>query len=461
LRFGEQPLRSNDTLKEILYFLYADIARLIAPTSSEHEQLTQTAWALYSNNVTIPPAYYQTLQIFNPTGWGTPGRHFFDMSVAQRVSASLSPLLDLILNAAPDLNEITRIVNRTRPEELPILLSTPGLATIEHLRYPRIQRTGTQLQMALYGGDKDVVDYLKTEMDPAEFERQSKEVFNNGLRLEIRHLNIQRIGTLLQMALYGGDEDVVDYLKRVMDPAEFERQSKDVFRNALPREIRTKLDAKDAPAAEYYNALLSVQKEAAEKLCNEEFAFDALTNRFPINAATVAEFQKKLEDYVRNNPIHNPFILCRLYEIYEEAPSVSYDNDSLFSAKAIGAAQAQSSARWLQHYAQGITKLSGYGIHTPQRPLRSFKCRGGASWGYDVRSFIHEKCWGVRSFLTSFEGWHNIGGREERFGRRYECNTRFATASCLKFFVEQKHSAFRQIYAASALYTAPVCSAVT
>lgn len=357
LRFGTS-VRINDALKEVLYFLYADIARLVAPTHSEHEQLEQTALALYSNNVAIPSAYYQTLQrplrcnpsfntaYFNPAIWNTPGRSFFDMSAAQRVTISLSQLFDLTLNAVENLDDIRRIINRTRPEDLSILLNASSTATINHLR----------------------------------------------------HLNIQRSGTPLQMALYGGDEDIVAYLKTIMDPAEFERQSKEVFRNALPLEIRTELDAKDAPTTEYHNAMLIVQKAEAEKLCDEALQFCVVDSedQFTVNDVTVADFQKRLMDYVRNNPMHNPAILHRLYEIHEKLPGV-YEEDCLFSEQVLGYANALSSARWLQHYAQGIYYLGGSdGSLEPTR--RSFICRDSNS-PVDIRSFIPSRL-GIDSFVS-------------------------------------------------------------
>jgi hypothetical protein len=346
LRFGK-PVRINDTLKEVLYFLYADIAQLVAPGLSAHEQLEKTALALYSNNVTIPRSFYQTRRIDSET-WVTTGRFFFDMSVAQRVSALSSPLLlDLTLNAVEDLDEIKGIVNRTPPEELPILLSAPGPATIAHLR----------------------------------------------------HLNIQRNGTPLQMALYGGDEDIVAYLKTIMDPAEFERQSIKVFKKALSREKCEELDSRRASAFEYQNEMLIVQKAEAEKLCNDAFQFRIVDGKdqFTINDDTVAEFRQKLENYVRNNPIHNPFILRRLYEIYEKSPGI-YAEDCLFSKIAIGGAHAFSSARWLQHYAQGIYYLGG-GNGTPDDMRRSFKC-SDSNPKVDVRSLIPRL--GVDSFMSIF-----------------------------------------------------------
>src|SRR3989338_6568071 len=196
LKFGK-PVRINDTLKNVLYFLYAGIASLVAPELSEHEQLEHTALALYSSNVAIPSTYYAiqrpikeklgTLtKAFDPAAWNTPGRHFFDASVSHKINSLLHPLSTACLNAVENLDVVTNIITNTSPEQRSILLSTPSTANIEHLKHLNIQRTGTPLQLALYSGDEDIVSYLKTVMDPAEFERQSKDVFRNALTPGIR-----------------------------------------------------------------------------------------------------------------------------------------------------------------------------------------------------------------------------------------------------------------------------------
>ena len=378
LQFGK-PVRIDDTLKAVLYFLYADIARRVAPGLSEHDQLERTALALYYSNVAIPPTYYAIqrpikeksgalTRVFDPTAWNTPGRHFFDASVSYKINSFLYPLSTACLNAVENLDVIENIITKTDPEQRSILLSTP-------------------------------------------------------ITVNIEHLNIQRTGTPLQLALYGDDEDIVAYLKTVMDSEEFERQSKDVFRNALPLELRTELDDRSASALEYKNAMLEVQKAEAERLCNEAFLFDAANNRYTITNATVTDFQQKLENYVRHNPMHNPAILHRLYEIYKKLPGV-YAEDCLFSQKAIGHAQALSSARWLQHYAQSIYYLGGGDDrNTLEPPRRSFICRDSNS-PVDIRSFIPSRL-GVDSFVSIFgrvtrdggavvlaEGrWWLVGGR--------------------------------------------------
>lgn len=275
-----------------------------------------------------------------------------------------------------------------------------------------------------------------------------KELLSQRGIAAIAHLKIkhQREGTMLQMALYSGDEDIVDYLKTMMDPAEFERQFKEVVRNALSSQRRGKLDAENAPLEKYFEVMQEVQKAEAKTLCNEAFQMRVVDGKeqFTINDETIATFKEKLESYVRNNPMHNPHILHLLFEIYEKLPGVDPE-DCLFSQKAIGLAQALLPARWLQHCAQGIYYLGGGGDgKTLEPPLRSFMCRN--SW-VDVRSFIAGL--GVDSFLSIF-GWPL-----RRAGR---CSLQLSPGQPLpdpflvEIFVEKKQRAFRS-YAESCTTT--------
>ena len=311
---------------------------------------------------------------------------FFSKSPKGAAIASVKPLLVAALNAVEDLQTIKDIVEKTSPKQLPILLSTSGTAAIEHLK----------------------------------------------------HLDIQRTGTPLQMALYSDDEGVVAYLKTVMDPEEFERQSKEVFRNALPAAKQIELDTLKAPTLEYYNAMLIAQKAVAEKLCNDAFLFDAVNNRFTITDASIADFQQKLNSYVKNNPMHNPFILHRLYEIYENLPG-HYAEDCLFSEKALCHAHALSSARWLQHYARGLFYLDG----ATELPLRSFDCRD-SNPPVDVRSFIPSRL-GVDSFVSIFgqAGWGGAAGPGARCARPFGNFCRAKTASFQNLLHGQREHAPR------------------
>ena len=198
-----------------------------------------------------------------------------------------------------------------------------------------------------------------------------------------------------------------------MDPEEFKRQSKEVYRNALTPEIRAMIN-ENASAMEHYNAMLESQKIEAEKLCNKAFLLRVVDGKeiFTINPETIANFQQRLENYIRHNPMHNPAILHRLYEIYEKLPGV-YAEDCLFSQNAIGHAHALSSARWLQHYAQGVYYLGGGDDEkTLEPPRRSFICRD-SNPPVDIRFFIPSRFCGD-SFRSIF-GWLRLsvlrGGR--------------------------------------------------
>lgn len=366
LRFGNL-VGNNDLLKEVLYFLYGHIASIVAPGLSAHEQLERTALALYPTNVSIPVSYYQTLHkpprcnpnfnlgYFNPETWNTAGRHFFDVSVSHRINRllwhSFHPLLNASLNA--DLNTVERHINATNPRDLPIVLSTKSTVAINHLNHLNIQRTGKPLQMALYSGDEDVVAYLKAKMDPKEFEGQSKEVFREAL--------------------------------------------------LLSGKCTKTLDDRNAPALNYYNAMNEGQSIEARILCSGL--------ETTVSEESVAQFHEKLIDYVKNHPVHNPYILHRLYEIYESLPD-NYNQDCLFSQKAIGLAHALSPARWLQHYARGIYYLSGSN-RSAESPVRSFECRDTVN----ILSLVQSNL-GIDSFISMFGKWTGHLHKAEGWGGR-------------------------------------------
>ena len=206
----------------------------------------------------------------------------------------LQCLLNAALNA--DLETVNRILEKTKPEQRHILLSAVGCATITHLN---IERTGTPLQMALYGHDEEMAAAIKSHMDPAEFQRQWKEVF-------------------------GPDYN-----------AFLARQQQDA--NDLCGELGAA-----------FNAMLWAEVDARDGGAN---ALSRLEN-------TLNSFKDNVERYVRENRVHNPYILQRLFEIYNH-PFCGDDLGwhSLLSQQAIGVAQKLSSPRWLQHLSQGIYYL--------------------------------------------------------------------------------------------------------
>jgi hypothetical protein len=246
------------------------------------------------------------------------------------------------------------------------------------------------------------------------------------------HFGSERTGTALQMALFSGDEAMVKALQPHMNPGEFQRQWIEVFGTD-------------------YNAFLERQKNQAVQLCAElEAAFRGATGSDIANAVnpvpettselqrTLSRFQQTLEHYVRENPVHNPFILQILFEIYDRLP-FDQNKDVLFSQQAIWPAEKLSSAAWLQHLAEGI-----YQIVEQTAPLdRSFLLQGGTP-RVDIRSLVDS---GVNCCVDMF-GRGADGSTVARFWSWYNYQT----------FVEQKHHQLGETYAASG--RAPVCNSV-
>jgi hypothetical protein len=248
-------------------------------------------------------------------------------------------------------------------------------------------------------------------------------------------ITVERTGTPLQMAIYDHDEEMVAFFKEKMDHEEFERQSKDAFRKALFPKKCAELDCRNAAALEYHQAMQEQQNKDAEKLCAElKDAFKAaLPGKFTVDnnyvasttstqlPETIGAFINRLTDYVKNNPMHNPFILQRVYEIYDCLAS-DYNRDCYFSQRVIGGVQSFFSARWLQHYAQGINYLT----ENNEAPPRSFICRYSSPW-VDIRHLVGS-CIGSVAFLSIWGG----GGDRERLRQIGDCVVRVQTLCLTK-----------------------------
>jgi hypothetical protein len=288
----------------------------------------------------------------------------------------LGHLSNASLNA--DFETVQRIIKKNEPENLRILLSTETTAIITHLG---IERTGTPLQMALYSDDEAMFKLLADQMDPAEVRHQCKVIFD---RYEVADY----YGLIKKL------EADANGLCSELD-AVFSRASATDIRNALGRVPGTTSALQDA------------------------------LNRFNIN----------LDRYVRDNSVHNPYILQRLFEIYDRPP-YNWNTACLISQQAIGPAQKLSSTQWLQHYAQGIYYLGEEsGAETPRR---EFSCRGSTP-ALDVRSTAVLSRVGVDSCIDIF-GWaRSEGGRP--VGGALWCvgpaRLRYKT------FVEQKQRAWK------------------
>lgn len=330
LCFQTQPNKSvnmpHDVLMNIFYFLHADIAQLITKQRivpvrslpslpSEQQELECLALSLCSTSSKTTK----------------PNLFFFDYKLKHLSNASLNA----------DLEIAQRIIEKTDPEKLRILLSTETTAIITHLG---IERTGTPLQMALYSHDETMFKTLAAQMTPEIVALQCKKVFS--------------------------DHGVCSY------SALIEKQK--VEANALCAEVKMEFsNASNAYSAGAPNAYFTKALDCAPGTIVTRQ--DAL-NRFNIN----------LDQYVRVNPVHNPYILQRLFEIYDEV--VDWEIDPLLSQRAIGVAQRLSSARWLQHYACGVYYLAYYRGEIPSvaqpKPLSLFSCNPGGSRALDIRSHL-------------------------------------------------------------------------
>gem|GEM_PF-5793031 len=211
----------------------------------------------------------------------------------------------------------------------------------------------------------------------------------------ITHLDIERTGTLLQMALYSHDEKLVAFIQKYMDPAEFQRQWEEVF-------------------GPDYNDFLARQQTEATRLCGElEDAFKAASatdvtnalNRVANTSSALQDalnrFKDNLERYVGESRVHNPYILQRLFEIYDTPTFDNWNKDCLLSQQAIGVAQKLSSARWLQHLSQGIFYLG-----QNELSRRSFGLRDSRRF-VDIRSLDRL---GVDSCIHLFAERASAGG---------------------------------------------------
>lgn len=287
----------HDIWMSIFYFLHADIARLLQRVFPMPDRIPSEHEEL--------ERMAKSLRLTQPTITRS-DLCFFDYKLGHLSNAALNA----------DLEMVQRIVTKTSADRLHILLSTETTAIITHL-------------------------------------------------------GIERTGTPLQMAIYDHDEDMVGYFKKIIDPIEFDRQSKKAFAMALSSEEREKLERKKASVFDYHQTMLKTQqKEAAALFAGLEDTFKATPSaRFSCDASNVvytssAELQKaidtffnQLKDYIKRNSVHNPYILQRVYGIYERLHS-DFNRDSFFSRKMIGGVQSFLSTHWLQHYAQGVADLS-------------------------------------------------------------------------------------------------------
>lgn len=171
-------------------------------------------------------------------------------------------------------------------------------------------------------------------------------------------LGITRKGTALELALMSGDEEMAEEIAQYLDPAEIERQFKNVF-------------------GPDFSAFLKQQEKEAEALFEGlEAEFNGLSPEEVANAIAphepniplalqqkIAEFQDKLETYAKTHLVHNPFILAKAYDIYDENWDLWPDSGraSLFTQQLMNLilkSCLETSKIWSMHIAEGIYSRS-------------------------------------------------------------------------------------------------------
>ena len=199
----------------------------------------------------------------------------------------------------------------------------------------------------------------------------------------------RRTGTALQMAIYGDDEGVQALLKEYMDPAEYEHQAIEAFECVLPLEVKNRLVEERATAATYQQAADDQQKEDAKNLCAKLFAamgvadpaeficvapnYIARTASASVTAA-VNTFKNELLLYTQKNPMHNRYILEQLNQMNAllEEKSYCFGRDCFLSQQGITEAQLLMSERWVQHHARGPYYIAE---NKNELALRTSTCR--------------------------------------------------------------------------------------
>lgn len=350
----------------MLQFLYADIAELVAPKLRKpYMQMGCTAHALYRPSNVFRILGSRTESFGNL--WNTPSDYSLYMSIRHKMRFLIQPVLTAAFNA--NLDGLKQHLESISPAARKQLLSEKGTITIEHLkkRYPGITRTGTALQMAIYSDDEEMVAYLKTQMDIDEFHHQCREVFENAIK-----------------------------------------STTDEIKLALKDKIASLQNA-NATTEDYFNVMHKVQQEEAKALCADlgKMFTEVNVNEFAVDVRYIASttsttlqsqidiFKQKILDYVKTHPVHNPYLLQMVYEIYANLPSIHNDlgRDFYFSQKIIGGIQLFLSPRWLQHFTQNIEDLGNKKI----AQHRSFIFRDGS----DVRSLV-SSCIGEYSFISIY-----------------------------------------------------------
>ena len=158
--------------------------------------------------------------------------------------------------------------------------------------------------------------------------------------------------TALKLALASGDEEMAGEIKQHLPRAEFKRQFENVFGSNFEAFLeQQETDARRLLDHFIYN----------DGFCcvNDNDAYNVFyrVNHYESSALQkkIAEFQRKLEDYVKTHPVYNPFLFqhaCAAYHNNQYA--WNSDKRSLFAWLIFNSIQKNSPSIWLKHYVEGI-----------------------------------------------------------------------------------------------------------
>lgn len=188
-------------------------------------------------------------------------------------------------------------------------------------------------------------------------------------------------------------------------------------------------------------------REARNTLKKENDSHFTLNSQY-VGSTTNPSYQQSVDEFINtilkeliHNPSGIPYILERVYEIYDQHYDfASIDQLYYFSQKIIGGVQKVLGPCWLQYYARGDIWDNNHD------GKRSFICRDSSK--SDVRALVNS-CIGGDSFLSIGGGRARGCGWEAGIARSVG-----ATWGCFyKIFVEQKQHTFKTCYATRTLAT--------
>ncbi len=235
---------------------------------------------------------------------------------------------------------------------------------------PSLLLANDSLAYAALNADLDLVKRIIENATPKQRMTMLSEVSTTTTQLG--RATVTRTGTPLQMAIYTLDEEMVCFFREYMDPKEFKTQ----WEKVLGTNYQAFIDKQQSEALALFDALqVNLDKEKLKIRC-DNYISNSDKIKITLNQEGVDDFKEKLEQYVKNTDVHNPFITLVAYKIYKLMGKVPGDGisddlqrDKWFSG-VIGITQSVMSARLLQYYAQGIQYL----IENNITGERSFTC---------------------------------------------------------------------------------------